>query len=267
VIIDTIVTDMDDTLFTQEGTISDFSLEVMRECARRGIRVIPNSGRAQASMEPFMRQLNTGLPYIACNGAQLVNADHTVMEELFMPAPLAREVCAFWEGEGIYVQAYRGNAVYYSRESISSREYTRSSGLEGVQVGDLTTFLTFDTPKLLAIAEPEKIARLYRISRERFGERLVFSISKPNYCEATPLGGTKGEALIRLAERVGILPERTMVFGDSLNDLSMFSFTPYSVAMGNGREEVKQAARFVCGPNSVDGMARFVKERVLCPLA
>lgn len=264
--IDTIVTDMDDTLFKKEGKLSDFALEVMRECGRRGIRVIPSSGRAQASMEPYMRQLDTGLPYIACNGAQIVNADHTMMEELVLPAALARELCAFWEGEGIYVQAYRGDVFYYSKEGVASRGYKRSSGMTGVEVGDLANFLTFDTPKLLAVGEPEGIARLYRLSRERYGERLVFTISKPYFCEATLPEATKGAALARLAKRLGIVPERTMVFGDSLNDLSMLAFTPHSVAMGNGRDEVKKAARFICGPNSQDGMALFVKERVLDPL-
>ncbi|MEA5013310.1 MAG: Cof-type HAD-IIB family hydrolase [Candidatus Limiplasma sp.] len=265
-IIDTIVTDMDDTLFKEEGKLSDFALEVMRECGRRGIRVIPSSGRAQPSMEPYMRQLNTQLPYIACNGAQIVNADHTMMEELVLPAALAQEVCAFWEGEGSYVQAYSGDLFYYSKEGIPSQRYKQSSGMAGMEVGDLTRFLTFDTPKLLAVGEPEDIARLYRLSRERYGDELVFTISKPYFCEVTPPGATKGDALARLAGRLGIVPERTMVFGDSLNDLSMFEFTPHSVAMENGRDEVKRAARFLCGPNTQDGMARFVQERVLSQL-
>lgn len=261
--IDTIITDLDDTLLDEEGRISPYTLDVMRQCLRRGIRVIPSSGRAQPSMEPFMRQLDTHLPYIACNGAQLVNADHSILDEMVMPAKTAREICAFWQSAGCYMQVYRGDSFYYAQECEPSRGYKKSSGMPGVAVGNLVDFITFDTPKLLGIGDPELVAKLYESSVEKFAQGVVFTISKPFFCEATCVGATKGEALRRLAERMNIKPEHTLVFGDSLNDLSMLEFTTNSVAMGNGRDEVKRVARYACRPNSQDGLARFVEEHVL----
>lgn len=70
-----------------------------------------------------------------------------------------------------------------------------------------------------------------------------------------------------MAAQIGIVPARTAVFGDSLNDMSMFAFTPHSVAMGNAREEVRRAAVHVCRSNTEDGMARFVEEYILAPYA
>ncbi|MEF9879765.1 MAG: HAD hydrolase family protein [Clostridia bacterium] len=59
-------------------------------------------------------------------------------------------------------------------------------------------------------------------------------------------------------------PYSTMVvFGDSLNDMSMLAFTKNSVAMGNARDEVKQSTQFVCGPNTKDGLAHFIQEHIL----
>lgn len=261
--IDTIITDMDDTLFDEAGGISSYTMEVMRRCLARGIRVIPCSGRAQASMEPFVRQLQTGLPYIACNGAQLVNADHTVMEESLLSAELARELCDFFEQNGCYVQVYRGDRFYYADECAPSRSYKKSSGMCGVAVGDLQAFLDFSTPKVLSVHEPVQIEKLYREGMERFDGRASLTISKPYFLEAAPVEATKGAALSRLAEKIGICPETTAVFGDSLNDISMLSFSPHSIAMGNARDEVKKAARYTCRPNGEDGMARFVQERIL----
>jgi hydroxymethylpyrimidine pyrophosphatase-like HAD family hydrolase len=62
---------------------------------------------------------------------------------------------------------------------------------------------------------------------------------------------------------MGIVPERTLVFGDSLNDLSMLGFSEHSVAMGNARGEVRDAARYICGSNHEDGVARFVLSHLL----
>ncbi len=261
--INTIVTDMDDTLFNEDGDISQFTLDVMRECGEKGIWLIPASGRAQASMEPFMRRLDTGLPYIACNGAQLVNADHTMMETLVLKADLAREVLDFLEENGCYVQVYYDECFYYAEECKPSRDYKKSSGMKGVAVGCLRDYVVRDTPKLLAVDDPEKITRLYPLAKERFGDRVCFTISKPFFLEAVPPEATKGDALRRLAERMDIRPERTVVFGDSLNDLTMLAYTENSVAMGNARDEVKAAAHYVCLPNGQDGVARFVKEQVL----
>lgn len=262
-IVDTIITDMDDTLFNEEGKLSQFTLNVMQECLRRNIRVIPASGRAQASMQPYIDLLATKLPYIASNGAQLVAADHSLLEEYSLSAETARQVCKALEEHGCYVQAYRGKVFYYAKECDPSIAYKKSSGMKGKAVGDLQAFLTFDTPKLLAVHHPDIIATLHPKMTDCFGNQVSFTISKPYFLEAAPSGVNKGMMLHRLAKRMGFAPQNTWVFGDSLNDISMFSFTKNSVAMGNARDEVKKIAKYICGPNNQDGMARFVSEHLL----
>ena len=69
--IDTIVTDLDDTLLDGSGQLSAYTIEVMAEVKRRGIRLIPCSGRTHASMYPFLAKLDTGLPYIGGNGSEI----------------------------------------------------------------------------------------------------------------------------------------------------------------------------------------------------
>ncbi len=261
--IDTIVTDMDDTLLNEEGQLSLYTLEIVRECLKRGIRFIPSSGRAQASMEPYIRQLDTHLPYIACNGAQLVNADHSLMECQYLPADTARELCRFFDENGFYAQVYRDPCFYFAKDCEPSENYKHSSGMRGVAVGDLQSFLTFDTPKVLAVSTPQQVAALYPIAKERFGDSVCFTISKPYFLEVAPAEANKGAALKRLARRMGLKSENTMVFGDSLNDLSMLAFTENSVAMGNARDEVKAAAQYQCLPNGQDGVARYIEEKVL----
>ena len=261
--IDTIVTDLDDTLLSETGKISEQTLKVLRLCLEKGIRVIPASGRAQASMEPFVRQINTCLPYIACNGSQLINPDHTLAEQLCLPITLGQEICQYFQERNHFVQVYKDNFIYYDKECDASEDYKKSSGLKGYAVGDISSFLTFETPKILCISDPESIETMYFDLLKRFAGQAIFTISKPIYIEITHPNAHKGAALQRLAARIGIHPEKTFVFGDSLNDISLMAFTENSVAMGNGRDEVKKAARHICLPNSEDGMARFVMEHIL----
>ena len=53
-----------------------------------------------------------------------------------------------------------------------------------------------------------------------------------------------------------------MVFGDSLNDVSMFKIADEAYAVGNAREEVKALATAVIGYNEEDAVAHFLRDRM-----
>ncbi|MCE5343756.1 MAG: Cof-type HAD-IIB family hydrolase [Eubacteriales bacterium] len=261
-LIETIVTDLDDTLLNPDAILSPYTLEVFARARDRGVRIIPASGRAAYSMRRFVKQLDTGMPYIACNGAQLVNADHTVGETIAFTPQEARAVIRYLQDHGFYVQCYRDDDFYYARECENSLSYQRSSGMNGHAVDDLEMFVTFPTPKVLSVHEPEEVARWLPEIRKAFPD-VSFSVSKPYFLEAEPHDVSKGAALQRLAETLHLAPASTLAFGDSLNDLSMLAYAEHSVAMGNARDEVKRAARYVCATNAEDGVARFVAQHVL----
>ena len=185
--IDTIVTDLDDTLLDGSGQLSAYTIEVMAEVKRRGIRLIPCSGRTHASMYPFLAKLDTGLPYIGGNGSEIVGADHRLIEQLTLDVELAREICAFLVENGLYVQVYTDEAFYYSAECDIARRYKQSSGMKGVAVGDVCAFLSFATPKVLSVGEPEDVLRLMPLANERFLGRAAFTMSKPYFLEAETL--------------------------------------------------------------------------------
>ena len=53
---------------------------------------------------------------------------------------------------------------------------------------------------------------------------------------------------------LGLEPEQAMAFGDGFNDLEMFETVGFSVAMGNGEEELKAIADFVTKDIREDGI-------------
>ncbi|MBE0600897.1 MAG: HAD family phosphatase [Firmicutes bacterium] len=266
-LIDTIVTDLDDTLLDANTSLSPYTLQVLSEAKRRGIRVIAASGRAAVSMRPFVDKLAADQPYIACNGAQLMNPDHTeIVSNLFAPAE-ARELLRYFARRNIYAQVYGGDYFYFAQPSERSKLYSRQTGMQGKAVGDLAAFLDFATPKVLSVDTPETVEALFPIIQKEFPD-ISFTISKPYFLEAQPKGVSKGSALALLSEKLGIAPDRTMVFGDSLNDLPMLAFTRNSVAMKNARPEVIRAARYVTErTNAQDGLAHFIEDHVLAAVS
>jgi len=260
--IDAIVSDLDDTLLNEDSELSPYTLDVMARARDRGIRVIPASGRAAFSMLRFLRQLNTGMPYIACNGGQLVGPDHVVTDEFTFSAQEAQAIIRYLKSHGFYVQCYRDEHFYYDEECEASESYRQSSKMYGHAVGKLETFVDFATPKLLSVQNPERVMQMYEQIQPIF-PNVTFTISKPYFLEAQPANISKGSSLRLLAQRIGLTPEHTLVFGDSLNDMTMLNFAVNSVAMGNARDDVKKAARHVCATNAQDGVARFVARHVL----
>ena len=84
-LIDAIVTDLDDTLLNENSQLSPFTLDVLHQAVRKGIRLIPASGRAASSMFPFTRQLATlidaGLPIIRSLGILQEQVESAVFKD------------------------------------------------------------------------------------------------------------------------------------------------------------------------------------------
>lgn len=153
--IDTIVTDLDDTLLDGSGQLSAYTIEVMAEVKRRGIRLIPCSGRTHASHVSLSGEAGYGP---ALHRGQRVGdrgggspPDRAADAGCGAGAGDLRLPC----GKRLYVQVYTDEAFYYSAECDIARRYKQSSGMKGVAVGDVCAFLSFATPKVLSVGEPE----------------------------------------------------------------------------------------------------------------
>ena len=73
----------------------------------------------------------------------------------------------------------------------------------------------------------------------------------------------KGNALLWLADKLGISKDEIMAFGDGTNDIKMLESVGISVAMANGVESVIAVADLVACSNDEDGVAKMIAEYAL----
>lgn len=73
-----------------------------------------------------------------------------------------------------------------------------------------------------------------------------------------PPGVSKATGIARIAEYYGVSSADTVVFGDAHNDLTMFAWAGYSVAMGQAVPEVRAAADEVAPSVWEDGVAKVL---------
>lgn len=80
-----------------------------------------------------------------------------------------------------------------------------------------------------------------------------------SYIEVFDSGVSKADAVMELKEMTGA--DRVVVYGDNLNDLTMFAVADESVAVDNARPEVKAVANRIIGPNTADSVAKDMLEQ------
>lgn len=81
-----------------------------------------------------------------------------------------------------------------------------------------------------------------------------------NTLEITAHHINKSEGIKVMAEHWGIALEEIACFGDGYNDIEMLKNAGLGIAMGNAKEEVKQAADLVCDGIDHDGIYKICKE-------
>ena len=256
--------DLDDTLLRDDLSISLFTKEVFHRLKNKGFIFIAASGRTSMSMKPFVDELNCVSLCISCNGAQIWDpvSQQYFCREMF-PLELCHEIAAFGNEFGCYAQTYADDKFYFNEYSEYSKRYASASKLPGEYVGDLVKFIREPRSKILMMAEEEKIAYMLREARRRFKNKASVTCSKPYFLEFNPIQATKGNALKKAAEMLGIPTMDIVAFGDGLNDLPMLTTAGCSVAVANARPEVITACSNICLSNQEDGVAHFLFEHVL----
>ena len=136
-----------------------------------------------------------------------------------------------------------------------TRLYAERCAVPFHAVGDLRQLTDRAPTKLLIFAEPERITELNHRLTPAYGDRAYITPSFAEYLEVMPLGVDKGQALAAVAKRFGVPREKTIAFGDALNDVPALQWAGLGVAMANAKPAVKEAADQIAPHHAEDGVA------------
>lgn len=101
---------------------------------------------------------------------------------------------------------------------------------------------------------------LYPRLQEKCGDRATMYLTDQGATiQVVSRESSKRAGIERVRAALGLEMDEIAVFGDDLNDLEMISAYPVSIAMGNGVEAVKAAAKYVTLPNDEGGIAHALQ--------
>lgn len=270
--------DMDGTLLNEKKELSKRSKSALIQAIEQGVQIIPASGRPLLGIPKEVLSI-PGIRYvIAANGAfiydqvadQILHEDcldyEKVLEFIHKISQLEVMVDVFIEGMG-YVERKNFKKVLDKLENPSVREYLL---MTRKPVEDLCAFIKEKQKPIQKITinftrdENGTLLGKSQVQKEAapYTEFAVVSGVETNL-EITKVSATKGNALLFLAEHLGILPEETMACGDSGNDRQMLLAAGLGVAMEHASREVLEVADFVTKTNDADGVAFAMEQFVL----
>jgi Cof subfamily protein (haloacid dehalogenase superfamily) len=270
-----IVTDLDGTLLDNHSELRSEYAKEIRRLLQDGVKLTIASGRAFNSIRPFAEKLDVNMPVICELGAFIIDpiTEKKIFEKT-IPHEVVSKTLNFLKKSKYLFNVYlsRGNE-YKCFKSLDAPFFLDRKPVAKMD-DDLmnifnTIFRNIDDYDGGTIEGIRKISiRCYesqlddlksKIS-EILSDEATVKQSDTNCLDISPPGVSKGTGLSYILNLCGISPDDVMAIGDNETDTTMFKVAKHSVAVANGDDSTKQAAKFVTLSNEENGVLYAIKK-------
>ncbi|WP_405526019.1 Cof-type HAD-IIB family hydrolase [Streptomyces canus] len=257
-----IATDLDGTLLRSDESVSRRTRDALAAATAAGAVHIVVTGRGARWTRHVLDDLGYDGLAVCAQGAQVYDAgEHRLLTSVTLDRQLAGVALAKIEAEvgPLYLAASRdgldGDVMvgpgYAVTGAVPSTPFTDASDLWAAPLNKIY------------IQHPElSDDELAQAAVRAAGGFVTVAMAGQGIVELLPLGLSKATGLSLAARRLGVKAADTIAFGDMPNDLPMFAWASYGVAMADAHEELKAVADEVTSSNEEDGIA-VVLERLL----
>ncbi|WP_249012133.1 Cof-type HAD-IIB family hydrolase [Conexibacter sp. DBS9H8] len=258
-----LLADVDGTLVTSEKELTDAAIAAVHRLHEAKIIFAVTSGRPPRGMEMLVEPLGLEGPIAAFNGGLIVDPQMQPIEQKTIPEDLVADIIAVIS-DSADAWVYR-DADWFIPDPDGAHVARETSTVQfDPTVSDNLAAITANVEKITGVSDDhDAIARLERALADRFGDHVSAARSQPYYVDVTHPQANKGGVVAYLAHHYGIDPGEIATIGDMPNDVSMFTPSGLSIAMGQADDEVKDAATHVTATNDEDGFAKAIDRFIL----
>lgn len=255
-------TDLDGTLLSSDGRISDENRSAIEYFQREGGRFTFVTGRPPEVTRPLLQQIQPNAPVVCLNGGGIWDAER---DEMIYAAYVDEDVdtmidavLAAVEGVGVIVNAPGG--VFFSNETENNAEYCRRCG-QALPVRQISQIARPFYKIVFMHREDARVAQVAALlAAHPLTDRYSYIQSERELYEILPKGANKGDGLLRLADYLGIERSHTLAVGDYNNDISMIRAAGVGYAVANAVPEVKAAADRITVSHNESAIAAMIRD-------
>ncbi|MGT2923862.1 Cof-type HAD-IIB family hydrolase [Streptococcus caviae] len=266
----TIAIDLDGTLLRSDGTISDYTVAIIKKIQEQGHLVIISTGRPYRMALEFYKILGLKTPMINFNGSlihipeQKWAGEHRVKIERKYLFEVLKNEKAF---EADFIASEYRKKFYLTfnhRQTIKPEIFGVKELTDKMQLKPEK--ITRDPHALLMQTRVEDKYALADDMRRHFNHEMEISSwgGPMNILEFSPKGVNKAYALKHLLKTLNLSKEDLIAFGDEHNDRQMLAFASVGYAMKNASQVLlPYADKMTAFDNDHDGVAKELKKLLL----
>lgn len=266
--------DLDGTLLNPAGHVSDRTKAAVHAVLKSGHKVAFATGRNYTEARRIFDIMEHQGLAVLVSGAIVMDtrSDQTLHRSAMQPQ-LAVSLCKTIENLGFAAVAFQ-DRFYTGVDYVIStdrhihaalRSWLDMSGQIVSHQPDLSRIDHSHTLRVSTVLDYARAARLKQVLESEFNDRAyVHSVLVVNdgveIIEIFDPHVNKWHGLKQVADHYAIPHDRIIAIGDDMNDLAMIQNARLGIAMGNARDEIKQAADRVIDSHAQDGLAAFLEE-------
>lgn len=263
--------DLDGTLFSCDGRISEENAEAIRRYIADGGLFAIATGREPRNAAYYLKEVPMNASSIVLNGAAIYdysNGSYTLFKKLDTPKvrPYFRELLRRFPNADMQIYTEEEGIVYVTPEENASKGLLR--------LHSPCTFIPFEDLKsdfiktMTRVPDKDRELKAYLEEGERAGYFHIvpgtafFDGEQQKYFETMPIGVSKGSAL----DIIRTLPAyqgRTLIcFGDYWNDEELLRNADIPVCPANAEPELRSLCPWVGPSNDGHLLKHFIEDRL-----
>jgi Cof subfamily protein (haloacid dehalogenase superfamily) len=251
-----IVMDLDGTLLNSDKNISDYSVSILEKCKINGIKIVIATARSEKSAERCIKLVNPDF-MILNGGALVIRKDKKIIYE---------KVLSIETSDGILgVLNKYGNNGFITIETINNYyvNYENPPWHSDYMHGIYYDFAKPLSQKTYKITVETKNKNLIKEIENKYSDVDIIEFSDVNWYGIYPREANKLMAINAIINEENITLKDIVSFGDDFNDIQMTEKCGVGIAMENGIKKKKKIAKYICGNNDEDGVAKWLENNML----
>ena len=262
-----IATDIDGTLLNSRGEMPERNRQAILSAQEKGITVAIASGRFPENVYILLEKYGLSCPIIGDNGGRITDEKLRVLWERPMEIAAAQSVLEVLLAFGSDYFIFGGKSIGTSSETVVHH----SELSQGDRMRDLG-FRYYHGPEQARELVRQPVHKFFvcdnvPLEPVRAALQAVPGISLTrsgvHNMEVMPFGVDNGSGIRDFAALLHLSMDQVMALGDEENDIPMLKAAGYGVAMGNGSDAAKAAARFVTDTHDQCGFAKAIEKYAL----
>ena len=245
-----IITDLDRTLLHTDKQVSEYTVDVLKQCRNSGILVMAASARPLRDILIY-RDLIGFDAITATNGAVIALPDKKL--EFGIPTEI---------GEAVLADILYFPNIFLSIETSKGLYSNRDIPIWEPVIYDQFPKLPEDIILYKILASSQE-PQLYDGIDSILPKEVYHTIANAELVQIMSTAATKWNGIQHMLSHFGISPTEAVYFGDDNDDIEPITKCGKGVAVKNGIPAVLEVADYITDSNDLDGVAKFIETLLL----